>query len=85
MVGITSVDWQSITESSITTNGPIQGSQNRSGSTGSRWNRSGPVHEPVRFPPQNCVYKFVRTVNRSVFLIRGNCSLAVLLTLVPSA
>jgi hypothetical protein len=29
-------------------------------------NRSGPVHEPVRFPPQNRAYKFVRTVNRPV-------------------
>jgi hypothetical protein len=25
---------------------------NRSGSTDSQWKRSGPVHEPVRFPPQ---------------------------------
>jgi hypothetical protein len=39
---------------------------NRSGSTGSRWNRSGPVHEPVRFPPQNRAYKFTRAVNRPV-------------------
>jgi hypothetical protein len=51
-------------------------------------NRSGPVHEPVRFPPQNRAYKFVRTVNRPVspvnhpvFFIRGNRSAAVLLTL----
>jgi hypothetical protein len=40
---------------------------NRSGSTGSRWNRSGPVHEPVRFPPKNRAYKFAIPVNRSVF------------------
>jgi hypothetical protein len=26
---------------------------NRSGSAGSWWNRSGSVHEPVRFPPPN--------------------------------
>jgi hypothetical protein len=39
---------------------------NRSGSTGSRWNRSGPVHEPVRFPPKNRAYKFAIPVNRSV-------------------
>jgi hypothetical protein len=36
---------------------------NQSGSTGSRWNRSGPVHEPVRFPPQNRAYKFASPVN----------------------
>jgi hypothetical protein len=40
---------------------------NRSGSTGSRWNRSGPVHEPVRFPPKNRAYKFAIPVNRPVF------------------
>jgi hypothetical protein len=39
---------------------------NRSGSTGSRWNRSGPVHEPVRSPPQNRAYKFASPVNRPV-------------------
>jgi hypothetical protein len=39
---------------------------NRSGSTGSRWNRSGPVHEPVRFPPQNRAYEFTSAVNRPV-------------------
>jgi hypothetical protein len=39
---------------------------NRSGSTGSRWNRSGSVHEPVRFPPQNRAYEFTSAVNRPV-------------------
>jgi hypothetical protein len=39
---------------------------NRSGSTGSRWNRSGPVHEPVRFPPLNRAYNFYLSVNRPV-------------------
>jgi hypothetical protein len=39
---------------------------NRSGSTGSRWNRSGLVHEPVRFPPKNRAYKFAIPVNRPV-------------------
>jgi hypothetical protein len=29
-------------------------------------NRSGPAHEPVRIPPQNHAYKFLRTVNRLV-------------------
>jgi hypothetical protein len=46
-----------------------QGSQNRWEPVrfdGSRWNLSGPVHEPVRFPPQNRAYKFASTVNRSV-------------------
>jgi hypothetical protein len=33
---------------------------------GSRWNRSGPVHEPVRFPPQNRAYTFTSAVNRPV-------------------
>jgi hypothetical protein len=37
---------------------------NRSGSTGSRWNRSGPVHEPVRFPPLNRAYNFYLLVNQ---------------------
>jgi hypothetical protein len=40
---------------------------NQSGSTSSRWNRSGPVHEPVRFPPKNRAYKFAIPVNRPVF------------------
>jgi hypothetical protein len=46
-----------------------QGSQNRwePDRTGSRWNRSGPVHEPVRFPPKNRAYKFTIPVNCPVF------------------
>jgi hypothetical protein len=47
---------------------------NRSGSTGSWWNLVGPVHEPVRFPPQNRVYKFASTVNRPGFSLHGNRS-----------
>jgi hypothetical protein len=42
---------------------------NRSDSTGSRWNRSGPVHELVWFPPQNRAYKFASTANRPVSLV----------------
>jgi hypothetical protein len=47
---------------------------NRFSSTDSRWNRSGPVHEPVRFPPQNRAYKFASTVNRPGFSFHGNRS-----------
>jgi hypothetical protein len=39
---------------------------NRTSSAGSRWNRSGPVHEPVRFPLTNCAYIFLTTSNRPV-------------------
>jgi hypothetical protein len=54
---------------------------NRTGSAGSRWNRSGPVHEPVRFPLINRAYIFLTPANRPVspvyrpvFLNRGNRS-----------
>jgi hypothetical protein len=53
--------------------------ENRTGSAGSRWNRSGPVHEPVRpgtrtspvhepvrFPLTNRAYIFLTPANRSV-------------------
>jgi hypothetical protein len=62
---------------------------NRTGSAGSRWNRSGPVHEPVRFPLTNRDCIFLPTANqpvlpvyRPVFLNRGNRPAAVWLTLV---
>jgi hypothetical protein len=64
---------------------------NRSGSTGSRWSRSGPVHEPVRFPPSHLktvpknsqawlTSRFDRFTGRFL-LNRGNRSSTVLLTL----
>jgi hypothetical protein len=62
---------------------------NRTGLAGSRWNRSGPVHEPVRFPVPNRAYNFLSPPNRpfspvyrSVFLVRGNQCGAVWGTLV---
>jgi hypothetical protein len=52
---------------------------NRSGSTDSRWNRSGLVHEPVRFPPNKPCLKFLNlnepaglTGLPAGFLNRGN-------------
>jgi hypothetical protein len=51
---------------------PKQGSQNRWEPVRFdrfRWNRSGPVHESVWFPPQNRAYKFASTVNRPVSLV----------------
>jgi hypothetical protein len=40
--------------------------RNRTGSTGSRWNRSGPVHEPVRLPLTNRACIFLTITNRPV-------------------
>jgi hypothetical protein len=59
--------WPSIFPSSSSKHSRVRKTGgNRSGSTGSRWNRSSPVHEPVRFPPKNRAYKFAIPVNRPV-------------------